>query len=62
MISAKIMRNVANVFVSTGSGFDWWRPAWIMPKGNLKKLGRNRGYPQKIGEVLRHVETKQAGM
>ena len=26
-ISAKILRNVASIFVSTGRCFDWWRPA-----------------------------------
>ena len=27
-ISAKILRNFASIFVSTGRCFDWWFPAW----------------------------------
>ena len=28
VISVKILRFFANIFVSTGFCFDWWRPAW----------------------------------
>ena len=32
-IPAKIQRNFASIFVSTGRCFDWWRPAWIVKAG-----------------------------